>query len=111
MIFDRHGIFIFPSFFEGFGKAFMEAMARGLCVVAAENGGMKDVIKHRENGIKVTTGDTKLFTHACLELISSPNVAAAISQNAIATARSYSWRRVALETLSFYQSLLEMKHA
>ena len=44
-IYDRHGIFLFPSFFEGFGKAFLEAMSRGLCVVASDVGGMHDLIE------------------------------------------------------------------
>jgi glycosyltransferase involved in cell wall biosynthesis len=29
-VYDDHGIFLFPSFFEGFGKVFLEAMARGM---------------------------------------------------------------------------------
>ena len=43
-VYDEHGIFLFPSFFEGFGKAFIEAMSRGLVVIASKNGGMRDVI-------------------------------------------------------------------
>ncbi|MGA8807684.1 MAG: glycosyltransferase family 4 protein, partial [Thermoanaerobaculia bacterium] len=41
-IYDAHGVFLFPSFFEGFGKAFLEAMSRGLCVVASDAGAMHD---------------------------------------------------------------------
>ena len=34
-LYDQHGLFLFPSFTEGFGKASLEAMTRGLCVVAS----------------------------------------------------------------------------
>ncbi len=44
-IYDAHGLFLFPSFTEGFGKAFVEAMARGLAVVATVQGGARDVIR------------------------------------------------------------------
>src|SRR5258705_12524764 len=56
-IYDAHGIFLFPSFFEGFGKAFLEAMSRGLCVVASDAGGMHDIIENGRNGIVVAPGD------------------------------------------------------
>ena len=56
-IYDEHGVFLFPSFFEGFGKAFLEAMSRGLVVVASNNGGMRDVIKDGQSGFLANTGD------------------------------------------------------
>ncbi len=108
-VYDRHGIFLFPSFFEGFGKAFMEALARGLCVVAADNGGMKDVIEHGVNGLKCQTGDVNSFTAACLNLLESPAEARMMSDNAIRSSKAYTWSRVATETLGFYQYLLQSR--
>ena len=49
-LYDQHGIFLFPSFYEGFGKAFLEAMARGLCVIASSTGGMRDIIQDGKSG-------------------------------------------------------------
>ena len=56
-VYDRHGVFLFPSFFEGFGKAFLEAMSRGLVVIASDVGGMHDLIRDGENGFLVAPGD------------------------------------------------------
>ena len=49
-VFDEHGIFLFSSFFEGFGKTPLEAMVRGLCVVATATGGMRDYIEDGVSG-------------------------------------------------------------
>ena len=105
-VYDKHGIFMFPSFFEGFGKAFLEAMARGLCVIAADNGGAADVISHGQDGMLVCTGDVNDMIHACLKLLRSPDLAQTMSQHASARARQYSWDRVARETAAFYMSRL-----
>lgn len=108
-IYDEHGVFLFPSFFEGFGKAFLEAMSRGLCVVAADNGGMKDVIRHRSDGIKCATGDVAAMIQACLELIENPEFAKSVSAAAVTTARSYTWDGVAQQTAAFYEARLRAK--
>jgi glycosyltransferase involved in cell wall biosynthesis len=105
-IYDAHGIFLFPSFFEGFGKAFLEAMSRGLCVVASDVGGMHDVIESGKNGMLVPPGDANAVADAALEIVRDPARAAAMSAAAAQTARAYSWERVARETAAFYQSRL-----
>ncbi len=108
-VYDQHGIFLFPSFFEGFGKVFLEAMSRGLCVVAADNGGAHDVIKHGVNGMLAPTGSIETMVKHCEELINHPSIAASISQAAAKNARNYTWDRVAAETLAFYQDRLAAK--
>lgn len=104
-VYDEHGVFLFPSFFEGFGKAFLEAMSRGLCVVAADTGGMRDVIAHGRSGVLVPAGDEVALADAALALIRDPARAEAMSAAAARTAREYSWERVARETLAFYERL------
>jgi glycosyltransferase involved in cell wall biosynthesis len=108
-VYDSHGIFLFPSFFEGFGKAFLEAMSRGLCVVAADNGGAHDVITHETDGFLTPTGDVEAMTSRCLRLINNPYEAIRIARAAAETARSYTWERVARETVAFYEDRIEAK--
>ena len=108
-LYDAHAIFLFPSLFEGFGKAFIEAMTRGLCVVASDNGGMKDVIRHGENGILAETGDVQGMTDACIRLMRSPAEMAAMGSRARQTGRRLTWDLVARRTLDFYERLIELK--
>jgi len=103
-LYDAHGIFLFPSFFEGFGKAFLEAMSRGLCVVASDAGGMHDVIESGRNGILVAPGDANALAAEALSIVRDPERALRMSAAAAETARAYSWERVARETAAFYQS-------
>lgn len=108
-VYDQHGIFLFPSFFEGFGKVFLEAMSRGLCVIASDNGGARDVIRHGMNGMLSPTGNVETVVAYAQELMSQFPLAANISKEAALTARQYTWDRVAAETAAFYQDRLETK--
>ena len=108
-VYDQHGIFLFPSFFEGFGKVFLEAMSRGLCVIASDNGGARDVIWHGMNGMLSPTGNSETFVKYAQELLNQTDLAEIISREAASTARRYTWDRVAAETAPFYQDRLEAK--
>lgn len=110
-IYDAHGIFLFPSFFEGFGKAFLEAMSRGLCVVASDVGGMHDVIESGRNGILVRPGDADALADAALTIIGDRDRAAVMSSAAAGTARRYTWDRVGRETADFYRARLAARAA
>jgi glycosyltransferase involved in cell wall biosynthesis len=108
-VYDQHGLFLFPSFFEGFGKVFVEAMSRGLCVVAGDNSGAHDVITHEVDGLLVPTGDIDATTKNCLRLINNPNLAIELSRAASETAGHYTWDRVGRETVAFYEDRIAAK--
>ena len=44
-------VFFAPRLAEGIGQSFLEAMARGQCVVAPDNGTMNEYILHGVNGL------------------------------------------------------------
>jgi hypothetical protein len=44
-------IYFAPRFYEGIGKSFLEAMAKGMCVVAPNNGTMNEYIIDGETGL------------------------------------------------------------
>ncbi|EAU54512.1 glycosyltransferase family 4 protein [Mariprofundus ferrooxydans] len=108
-LYDSHGIFLFPSLFEGFGKAPLEAMARGLCVIASDTGGMRDLINSGRNGILFETGNAGQLESAIAELCSDDDKVRRMGASARESAMHYSWERVAAETVAFYQALIERK--
>lgn len=103
-LYDEHGIFLFPSFYEGFGKAALEAMARGLCVVASEVGGMKDVVVDGGTGRLGRMGDAGQCVEYMASLWRDMPRAGAMADAAAASARRYTWARVARELAGFYAS-------
>jgi len=105
-LYDAHGVFLFPSFFEGFGKAFLEAMSRGLCVVASDVGGMHDVITSSTDGVLVPPGDASAVADSVLAIVRDPARASAMSAAAALTARRYTWDSVARELTAFYENRL-----
>lgn len=108
-VYDEHGVFLFPSFFEGFGKAFVEAMARGLVVVASAEGGARDLIEHGRNGLLVAPGDSTALAATCVSVQSNPELAREITTRARATALGCTWHRVAEETADFYRRLIDAR--
>lgn len=108
-LFDQHGIFLFPSINEGFGKTFLEAMARGLCVVATRVGGMPDLITHGVNGFLVDAGDVAGLIRCIRGLWTDPELAARISAAAVQTAADYTWDRVAKNTALFCEKIYSMR--
>jgi len=54
---DEADIFILPSSNETFGLCYLEAMARGLIVIAKKNESMDDIIKDGVNGFLVNNRD------------------------------------------------------
>lgn len=105
---DDHGIFLMPSLFEGFGKLFLEAMARGMCVIGTPTGGMKDIITSSQNSLLVGFHDPTGIARAVRQLSDSLESAAAMSAAAAATARLYSWTRMGAEVEGFYRHLLAL---
>jgi glycosyltransferase involved in cell wall biosynthesis len=66
-VLDNHGIFVFPTLAEGFAKAPLEAMSRGLVVVASDCCGMRDYISN-DSGFLCTVGNNGEFVSAIRSL-------------------------------------------
>ena len=71
--FDRSDILFMPSLSEGFPVVGVQALAKGLAIVASRVGGLVDLVDHDRNGCLIEQDALSHFT-ACLRgLLSDPN--------------------------------------
>jgi glycosyltransferase involved in cell wall biosynthesis len=108
-LYDSHGLFLFPSLFEGFGKAFIEAMSRGMCLIASDEGGMHDLVSHDRNGYLVPVGNADEIVSLSRLVMSDLSRFRRLCVNAQQTAQQHTWNRVAAESIHFYERLLHLK--
>lgn len=105
-LYDQHGLFLFPSFYEGAGKACLEAMSRGLCVVASDVGAMRDYIQDGSSGRLVPAGDVDALVAGVNGFGNDLDRAIACSGAARARARDFTWSRCAAQIADFARDLL-----
>ena len=78
------GMFVIPSRSEGFPNALAEAMTAGCCCIAFDFvAGPADIIKDKENGFLVKSGDVSLLTQTIDNLICDNQLRLNLSNNAI----------------------------
>lgn len=66
-------IFLFPSHYqEGMPYALLEAMAAGLPVIAANTGGIPEIIRHNKNGLLIPPAQPEKLAAAIIDLIRKP---------------------------------------
>ena len=75
-------IFVLPSYWEGYGIVFLEAMYVGLPVVATNAGAIPEVVQHEETGLLVKAGDVDGLQTALATLITSPEQRQTYAQQA-----------------------------
>jgi glycosyltransferase involved in cell wall biosynthesis len=65
-------VVLFPSLWEGMPNALLEAMACGRVVVASDAGGIKQVLRHGENGALLSRHQLEHLADLTLEVLALP---------------------------------------
>jgi phosphatidyl-myo-inositol dimannoside synthase len=68
-LYARADIFVMPSRQEGFGLTFLEAMALGKPVIAADYGGTPEVVQNEVTGFLVDPGDLERLAGRLVQLL------------------------------------------
>ncbi len=85
-------VFVFPSYFEGFGLVILEAMASGLPVITTTATAGTDLIENGKEGFVITPGNEEQLIKHLHFFNSNPNEIAIMGKRARLKAEQYSWK-------------------
>ena len=91
----RATVFCLPSRQEGFGIVFLEAMAAGLAIVAADRGAVPEVAPHGEVALLVDPDDVEGLAAALIRLLREPDLRRELVARGAERWQRFDWSRVA----------------
>ncbi|GMR04382.1 MAG: glycosyltransferase family 1 protein [Thermodesulfobacteriota bacterium] len=105
VLYSAASLFVFPSFYEGFGLPPLEAMACGTPVVTSNATSLPEVVG--EAALKVEPGDATALSSAMESILSSRDLSAELHEKGFERAALFNWEDTAKKTLDVYNEVLE----
>lgn len=97
-------MFIYPSFYEGFGLPPLEAMQCGVPVITSNTSSLPEVVG--DAGIMIDPNDDDALCQAMLRIYSSAEIRQNMTANSLAQAEKFSWKKCAEQTIGVYKTAL-----
>lgn len=102
-LYNLADIFVYPSYYEGFGLPLLEAMASGLPVIAGSNSSQVEVVS--DAGLLVDPYNVNEIKKAIEFILSDETLRNKLTTAGLARAKKYNWNQTAKETLELFESL------
>jgi len=102
-LYNRASLFVYPSFYEGFGFPPLEAMACGTPVIVSHTTSLPEVVG--DAGIYVNPFDSGQISSSMDAVLADTELLQNLRQRGLKRAGLFSWERAAKETLRLYQQL------
>jgi glycosyltransferase involved in cell wall biosynthesis len=87
----RARVLVLPSLQEGQPNVVMEAMARGVPVIASRVGGVPDLVRHGDTGFLIEPGDIGAITHYIKTIAADTSLRARLAANCRREMQHYYW--------------------
>ena len=98
-------VFVLPSWGEGYGIVYIEAMAAGMIAVGAENEGIADTITDGVNGFLVPAGDTDAVEMALRRIFRDEKALLPLREAGRQAALKLTWQRNAETMDEIYREI------
>ena len=101
--FRQSWVFAYPSVYEGFGLAYLEAMASGTAVLTSPNDGSLHVLDGGKAGVIASDAE---FAARLNELLGSPALRESFEKSGLDRARQFSWSAIAERHRAIYREAI-----
>ncbi|MDH0339080.1 glycosyltransferase family 4 protein [Metapseudomonas otitidis] len=103
-----HALFLaMPSLYEGFGLPLLEAMARGIPVLASDCSSMPEVVGNA--GVLVDPYDVSSIARGIVDILENDARRSELSKLSLLNASRFSWDKAAKETLEVFEDAIETR--
>lgn len=102
-LYNAADLFVFPSFYEGFGLPPLEAMACGCPVITSNTSSLPEVVG--DAGIMVDPHDVEGLADATHKILNNDGLKQDMIKRGLKRAKMFSWERCARETLDVYEDV------
>jgi len=96
-------LFIYPSFYEGFGLPVLEAMSCGIPVITSNTSSLPEVVG--KYGQMVNPKDYSTLSRYMLRLINDQKFYNLLSKQSLKRSKTFSWKKAAKKTLEAYEEM------
>ena len=103
LFYTKADVFVYPSYYEGFGLPVLEAMTLGAPVVTSNTSSLPEVAG--DAAVLVDPKDVISLAEAILRVVSDRKLRNELIIKGKAQAKLYSWERTAKETLNAYKTI------
>ena len=104
-LYNAADLFVFPSFYEGFGLPVIEAMACGRPVICSHGGSLPEVVDRA--AVLVDPHSTAELVRAMHDALLDKELQARLGRQSLQRAGAFSWRETARKTLDVYYAVAE----
>ncbi|RNL53952.1 glycosyltransferase family 4 protein [Pedobacter jejuensis] len=102
-LYSMSEVFLFPSWYEGFGMPALEAMACGCPVIISNRGALPEITG--KNCLIVDPSDISELAESMTNILSNGQVRDMLIANGLKWSGQFTWALAATKTLNIYQSI------
>ena len=104
-LYNRAGVLVIPSFYEGFGLPALEAMACGTPVVVANRGSLPEIVG--DAGLLINPKDPDGLAAAIERTLANHELRTALIEKGKVQVAKFTWAETARQTWRVYRQVLE----
>lgn len=106
--FEQSDILFMPSLSEGLPVVGVQALAKGLAIVASRVGGFVDLVDENQNGYLIETGNTEGFKTRLQELLTNPSRLLSLRQASLKKANSFEITQIAEQYEKIFEEIVRV---